>query len=1112
MKFRQIHVYGFGKLVDTTIDLHPGMQVLYASNERGKSTLLAFIRAIFYGLGDKKNRDISNSRERYRPWIGGTWGGYIIFEHREKLMRLERIFGERKSDDKIRLFNENTGEEILRITKSQKQVGEVLLGFTPDEFNATTYIGQAPAERYFQDRDNAVYYRLLAILGKPTREFDTQTIKNNIREAIKQATRGKNTRSLEVLQNEAEANAAVLQRENACRADLAASEAKYRAVIDAVETKQQKLLASQKKCEKYLELQTLTQKKSTLQRDLSECTELRVTWENRCLDLAKNGIDGANHQLYKTELPKLLKKVQEQAWSLKKAAQRLSDLRNKLNIAETQLAARAIKPNKAGKWPWDEYTEQQNEYQKLAASAAKTSELLDLKTRQVELRRRSLTKAEEIKSTQADLQRIYDQIETTKSELLQYQALAANAAHQVEVAEKKYVAEEARLDEKQRIRTHDQKLRLQRYNFRLKLLSSAGFAFSAIAVILTLLTTLLFQNAVAKQAGYVTAIMTLIIGLGLLIHRSIFPPAEPKPISDPDSISGLNYLKAEAEDLRGKQIKLQQEIKVRSADITTKINMAGEKKAVLSALKAEKNSAEELGEDLAVQIATAESNYKLSPSINSLSEKIDALRRQMQEIDVWGKNFCDFFHIKDADVKAWQIDFMQQKQAVEIMRTDVATADADYNDVAESATGLLVQVREKYPQFIMAEPGPFLKPDTKPDANPDVNSDTKPDTNPDAESDSKTDPNPDANLDANPDTVAANEAVSRLLKSDPSAVDTVFYSSVPSATIQYSLEKVIRYLTDLLNRLQGYEQLAEQVMKRLTDIVTANNLSASLNGTVLAKVDLVNFLPNISKIRENLADRISEIDAVQTKTLEEISDHDSAKADFELGLLKSDDTHQSEYLNKNIEMEQIAQDSLRQEIKEMQQEAEGRLIEFRNYQSELAEMEELKRQQKDLAMEIELKEQSIARLNKAAAWFDQAVEHFENEFSPKLSEAAGKYLRDLTANRYDQVHIARNFATKIDVDDSLIMKPSEVFSNGTYDQIFLAQRLAVIDFLDTNRELPILADDPFVNYDQERMCAAYKLLAKIAHTDDRQILMVTCHAAPNGFIPKNEGCTWQVWQ
>lgn len=72
MIFRSFHVDGFGIWRNLTLDgLQPGLNVLLAPNEGGKTTLMSFARAVLYGFRQRSHP------ERYEPLRGGKHGGYL---------------------------------------------------------------------------------------------------------------------------------------------------------------------------------------------------------------------------------------------------------------------------------------------------------------------------------------------------------------------------------------------------------------------------------------------------------------------------------------------------------------------------------------------------------------------------------------------------------------------------------------------------------------------------------------------------------------------------------------------------------------------------------------------------------------------------------------------------------------------------------------------------------------------------------------------------------------------------------------------------------------------------------------------------------------------------
>ncbi|MFH0911920.1 MAG: AAA family ATPase [Planctomycetota bacterium] len=73
MRITRIHIDGFGLFHDLTIDAIPrGLSVFCGGNEAGKTTLLAFVRAMFFGFPDGRSRE-----NAYLPIRGGRHGGQL---------------------------------------------------------------------------------------------------------------------------------------------------------------------------------------------------------------------------------------------------------------------------------------------------------------------------------------------------------------------------------------------------------------------------------------------------------------------------------------------------------------------------------------------------------------------------------------------------------------------------------------------------------------------------------------------------------------------------------------------------------------------------------------------------------------------------------------------------------------------------------------------------------------------------------------------------------------------------------------------------------------------------------------------------------------------------
>ena len=89
MRIAEFHVEGFGRLTNVSMtDIPPGLSIVLGENEAGKTTLLAFLRSILFGLPAR------NKKEFYPPLNGGRKGGRIVLRnaHSERII-VERFEG-----------------------------------------------------------------------------------------------------------------------------------------------------------------------------------------------------------------------------------------------------------------------------------------------------------------------------------------------------------------------------------------------------------------------------------------------------------------------------------------------------------------------------------------------------------------------------------------------------------------------------------------------------------------------------------------------------------------------------------------------------------------------------------------------------------------------------------------------------------------------------------------------------------------------------------------------------------------------------------------------------------------------------------------------------------
>ena len=163
MRILSCHIENFGRLTDFTYHFEEDLNMLFAENGWGKSTLAAFLGVMFYGFeGENKRTEESNERLRYRPWQGGIYGGSVTFSCKGRSYRMIRVFGSRKKEDIFNLFDDGTG---LVSDSYSDRIGEELFGIDRDSFRRTVFWSQ-------HDHETSATTLIQAKIGDLTSEQD----------------------------------------------------------------------------------------------------------------------------------------------------------------------------------------------------------------------------------------------------------------------------------------------------------------------------------------------------------------------------------------------------------------------------------------------------------------------------------------------------------------------------------------------------------------------------------------------------------------------------------------------------------------------------------------------------------------------------------------------------------------------------------------------------------------------------------------------------------------------------------------------------------------------------------------------------------------------------
>jgi len=130
----------FGKLTHETLTLQPGLNIIEAPNEWGKSTWCAFILAMLYGIdtSSRSKKDFIADKERYAPWSGAPMSGRMDICWNGRDITIERSTKGRSLFGVFKAYETDSGIEVPELTANN--CGEKLLGVEQSVFARAGFV------------------------------------------------------------------------------------------------------------------------------------------------------------------------------------------------------------------------------------------------------------------------------------------------------------------------------------------------------------------------------------------------------------------------------------------------------------------------------------------------------------------------------------------------------------------------------------------------------------------------------------------------------------------------------------------------------------------------------------------------------------------------------------------------------------------------------------------------------------------------------------------------------------------------------------------------------------------------------------------------------------
>jgi uncharacterized protein YhaN len=195
-------------------------------------------------------------------------------------------------------------------------------------------------------------------------------------------------------------------------------------------------------------------------------------------------------------------------------------------------------------------------------------------------------------------------------------------------------------------------------------------------------------------------------------------------------------------------------------------------------------------------------------------------------------------------------------------------------------------------------------------------------------------------------------------------------------------------------------------------------------------------------------------------------------------------------------------DTLQKELSELNAEREGLVEQIGNRRRDVegegsSRAAEIAEQLSQLAAELAELSERYVRACLARALLDQEIDRHRREHQGPLLARAGELFSLLTCGAYRDLigfedDKGRHVMEARRANDERV--PITGLSTGTTDQLYLALRIASVEqMIRTTEPMPFIADDLFVNFDDERTAAALHALAELSRST--QVIVFSHHGS-----------------
>lgn len=135
-------------------------------------------------------------------------------------------------------------------------------------------------------------------------------------------------------------------------------------------------------------------------------------------------------------------------------------------------------------------------------------------------------------------------------------------------------------------------------------------------------------------------------------------------------------------------------------------------------------------------------------------------------------------------------------------------------------------------------------------------------------------------------------------------------------------------------------------------------------------------------------------------------------------------------------------------------------------------------------------EKKLKGVEIATNYMEKAFKELQKSFGPVINKKVEDIFKDVTKGAYKDLRVSEDYNLVVKDTKSNKIMDASYLSSGTYDQIYLALRLGIIDIIFEDKKVPIILDESFTQYDDNRLKTMLDIIYKRVYKN--QIILFTC--------------------